>query len=71
MVAGIALKLLFTRLERYFMSKQARPFVLKEKASSEEKDDSIDEETLKVLKPQSKHYSSLIKGLYHTKETEL
>ena len=61
MVAGIALKLLFTRLERYFMSNQARPFVLNEKASSEEKDDSIDEETFEILKPKSKHYNSLIK----------
>ena len=71
MMAGIALKLLFTRLERYLMSNQARPFVLKGKASSEEKDDSIDEETLEVLKPQSKHYNSLIEGLYHSKPIEL
>ena len=48
MMAGMTLKLLFTKLERYLMRNQARPFVLKDNVSSEEKDDSFNEETFEI-----------------------
>ena len=60
MMAGLTLKLLFTKLERFLLHNQAWPFVLRDNDVSEENDDSIDEKVIEELKPKSRHYKHLL-----------
>ena len=71
MIAGLTLKLLFTKLERYLLLNQARPFVLRDNGVPDENDDSINQEAIEELKPKSKHYKQLLKGLYHKEIPQL
>ena len=67
MVTGIALKLLFTKLERFLLRNQSYPFVIQDGSGPDEKEYEVDEETLETMNSYSKYYERLVKGIYNRK----
>ena len=68
MVTSLALKLLFTKLERTLLRNQAKPFVIRDATSPASSDDETDLSKLEAQKAKSSHYDKLARGIMHGKK---